>query len=67
MVVRKKRQVSRANCSELLFGGTFVRGGLNRFPSFTDECLRVVRVAVKVFDELLCVVAWSSSGFKDES
>ena len=43
-----------------------VQCGLNACLGVTDGCWWVVRIAVVVFDELLCVVAGSSGGLKDE-
>ena len=43
-------------CTVRLDGGRGIPGG----------CWWVVRVAAEVFDELLCVLARSSSGLKDE-
>ena len=55
-VARNRRQVSRGDGSKLL----------NGCPSVTDGCWWVVRVTLKVFDELLSVLAWSARGLEDK-
>ena len=57
---------SRGDRPELLLGDATVESGLDGGPSVSDGCLGVVRVDEQVFDELLCMVARSSSGLKDE-
>ena len=65
-VVRNSCLDARGDGSELLLGDAVVECSLDGGPGGTDKCWWVFRVAEEVFDELLCVVAGSSSGLKDE-
>ena len=64
--VRQKTWQSRSDRSELLFGNAVVQCGLDGGPGVPDGCWWVVRVVVKMFDELSGVVSRPSCGFKDE-
>ena len=64
--VRQKAWWLRSDRPELLFGNAVVQCGLDGGPSVTDGCWWVVRVVVKVFDELSGVVSRPPCGFKDE-
>ena len=65
-MVRQEAWWSRGDGSQLVFGDTVVESGLDGGPGVLDGCWWVVRVTEQVFDELLCVVAKSSSGLEDE-
>ena len=65
-LVSGRHQGSRGDGSQLLFGDAAVERSLDGGPGVSDVCWWVVSVAEKVFDELLCMVAGSSSGFKYE-
>ena len=58
--------MSRGDGSQVVFGDAVVESGLDGGPGVLDGCWWVVRVTEQVFDELLCVVAKSSSGLEDE-
>ena len=65
-MVCQEAQRSRGDGSELLFRDAAVQCGLDGAPGVAGGHWWVVRVAVGVFDELLCVVAGSSRGLEDE-